>query len=296
MKALRPRIQQIVDEHSTLMLAGRPPADLVAALPLPVPVAGHLRAARRARTPTTTSSRTAARRLLRQQPIPPRTGGPGRATTCGLPATSWSPRRRSDPADDLLGRQVVKQPRGRRLRPRGDLVGLAFLLLVAGHETTANMISLGTLALLENPDAARGHARPTPARRSQRGRGAAAVLHDRRRRRSPRGHRGRRDRRRADPRRRGRRRARATRPTATRRPSPSPDDLDLDRGARHHVAVRLRRPPVPRPEPGPAGAADRVRHAASPHPGPAARGARSTTLPFKDDAIIYGVYELPVTW
>jgi cytochrome P450 len=34
----------------------------------------------------------------------------------------------------------------------GQLVGMASLLLLAGHETTANMISLGTVALLENPD------------------------------------------------------------------------------------------------------------------------------------------------
>ncbi|SEP47226.1 cytochrome P450 [Amycolatopsis saalfeldensis] len=33
-----------------------------------------------------------------------------------------------------------------------ELVGMAFLLLLAGHETTANMLSLGTFALLEHPE------------------------------------------------------------------------------------------------------------------------------------------------
>jgi cytochrome P450 len=33
-----------------------------------------------------------------------------------------------------------------------ELVGIGFLLLLAGHETTANMLSLGTFALLENPE------------------------------------------------------------------------------------------------------------------------------------------------
>jgi cytochrome P450 len=32
-----------------------------------------------------------------------------------------------------------------------ELVGIAFLLLLAGHETTANMLALGTFALLEHP-------------------------------------------------------------------------------------------------------------------------------------------------
>jgi cytochrome P450 len=33
-----------------------------------------------------------------------------------------------------------------------ELVGIAFLLLLAGHETTANMLGLGTFALLEHPE------------------------------------------------------------------------------------------------------------------------------------------------
>ena len=35
-----------------------------------------------------------------------------------------------------------------------ELTGIAFLLLLAGHETTANMLGLGTFALLEHPDQA----------------------------------------------------------------------------------------------------------------------------------------------
>ena len=33
-----------------------------------------------------------------------------------------------------------------------ELTGIAFLLLLAGHETTANMLALGTFALLEHPE------------------------------------------------------------------------------------------------------------------------------------------------
>jgi cytochrome P450 len=56
------------------------------------------------------------------------------------------------PADDLLCRQIERQRAERGEPDRASLTSLALLLLLAGHETTANMISLGTLALLRHPD------------------------------------------------------------------------------------------------------------------------------------------------
>jgi cytochrome P450 len=56
-----------------------------------------------------------------------------------------------NPTEDLLGRQIRKQ-REEGGVDREALVGMAFLLLLAGHETTANMISLSTLVLLQNPE------------------------------------------------------------------------------------------------------------------------------------------------
>lgn len=55
------------------------------------------------------------------------------------------------PENDLLSRLVVEQIRS-GLLTRKDAVELARLILIGGHETTANMISLSTLALLRNPD------------------------------------------------------------------------------------------------------------------------------------------------
>jgi cytochrome P450 len=58
-------------------------------------------------------------------------------------------RTRAEPGDDLLGTLV---------REHGDdlatdeLIGIANLLLMAGHDTTANMLASGTLALLRHPD------------------------------------------------------------------------------------------------------------------------------------------------
>ncbi|MDF5751015.1 cytochrome P450 [Spongiactinospora sp. TRM90649] len=60
-------------------------------------------------------------------------------------------RKESEPGDDLFGRKIARQRREGTLDHAG-LVSLAFLLLTAGHETTANMISLGVVGLLSHPE------------------------------------------------------------------------------------------------------------------------------------------------
>jgi cytochrome P450 len=58
--------------------------------------------------------------------------------------------RRAEPRDDLVSALVRAEEAGDRLK--GDeLVAMIFLLLVAGHETTVNLIGNGVLALLEHP-------------------------------------------------------------------------------------------------------------------------------------------------
>ena len=59
--------------------------------------------------------------------------------------------RRVAPGDDLLGALVRAEEAGERLS-EDELVAMVFLLLVAGHETTVNLIGNGALALLEHPD------------------------------------------------------------------------------------------------------------------------------------------------
>lgn len=59
--------------------------------------------------------------------------------------------RRRQPGDDLLSALAAVDVEGDRITPR-EVVGLAQLLLVAGHETTVNLIGNGTLALLRNPE------------------------------------------------------------------------------------------------------------------------------------------------
>ena len=59
-------------------------------------------------------------------------------------------RKRSNPADDLVSRLIQAEDRGDQLSKR-ELVTMIFLLIVAGHDTTASMIGNSMLALLTHP-------------------------------------------------------------------------------------------------------------------------------------------------
>lgn len=60
--------------------------------------------------------------------------------------------RRADPKDDLItGLALAQDEDGDRLS-EDELVGVAAIILIAGHETTAGMIPTSLLALCDNPD------------------------------------------------------------------------------------------------------------------------------------------------
>jgi cytochrome P450 PksS len=59
--------------------------------------------------------------------------------------------RRANPRDDLLTALVEAEEEGDRL-DEGELLGMVFLLVLAGYETTVNLIASGALALIERPD------------------------------------------------------------------------------------------------------------------------------------------------
>ena len=59
--------------------------------------------------------------------------------------------RRADPRDDLLTALVQAEENGSSLS-EDELLAMICLLLIAGHETTVNLIGNGTLALLQHPD------------------------------------------------------------------------------------------------------------------------------------------------
>jgi cytochrome P450 len=289
LEALRPRIQEIVDERIDAMLAAPKPVDLVRELSLPVPslvICEMLGVPYADHEFFQTNTAVMINRLV----------GPDSRRAAfdrirGYIADLVT-RKETDPPDDLLGRQIVKL-RAEGTYRRGALVGLGFLLLLAGHETTANMISLGTLGLLTNPaELARIAADPDTTADAveemlryftivdgatsrlcvedveiggvtiRAGEGVLALAY------------------------------------AANRDSTAfddPDSFDVGRGARHHVAfgfgphqclgqnlarmeLRIVFDTLVRRVPG-------LRLAAN-----------VDDLPFKDDAAIYGLYGLPVTW
>ncbi|WIV58596.1 cytochrome P450 [Amycolatopsis nalaikhensis] len=289
MEALRPRIQEIVDGQIDALLAGPKPGDLVETLSLPVPslvicemlgvpYADHdffqTHTAKLIKRSTTPEERRAAFQTVRGY------------------LSDLIAEKEQNPPDDLLGRQVVKlREEGTYRRPA--LASLGFLLLVAGHETTANMISLSTVAFLTNPDQL-ALIKADPGRTLdaveemlryftivdaatarlcvedievggqliRAGEGVLALGYSANR----------------DP-----------------RAFDDPDALDIERGARHHVAFGF----------GPHQCLGQnlarmelqivfdtlFRRVPS-----LSLAAPVDDLPFKDDANIYGLYRLPVTW
>jgi cytochrome P450 len=59
--------------------------------------------------------------------------------------------RRANPDDSILSALIAAEEEGDRLST-GEVVRMAFLLLIAGFETTVNLIGNGTVALLGDPD------------------------------------------------------------------------------------------------------------------------------------------------
>ena len=69
--------------------------------------------------------------------------------------------RRARPADDLISALIEVEEAGQRLS-HDELLAFSILLLLAGHETTTNLIANGALALAQHPEEAE-RARAEPA-------------------------------------------------------------------------------------------------------------------------------------
>ncbi|GAA3467785.1 cytochrome P450 [Nonomuraea roseola] len=146
MRRLEPRIVEIVEAAlDDLERAGKP-ADLVSHFALPVPSLVICELLGVPYADRAEFQERSVRLLNISLPVEEQTAAlrENRAYTAGLVA-----RAQADPGEDMLGMLV---------REHGDdlstdeLNGIAALLLLAGHETTSNMLGLGTLALLRHPD------------------------------------------------------------------------------------------------------------------------------------------------
>ncbi|MER5787398.1 cytochrome P450 [Streptomyces sp. NPDC001980] len=147
MEKLRPEIQRITDDLIDKMLAGPNPTELNEALSLPLPslmicaLLGvpyedhdffqHHAGVTNARFQTPEEGAETARVL--------------RAYISGLIEAKMD-----DPGEDVLSDLAERVKAGDLSMT--EAAPLGHILLVAGHDTSANMITLGTALLLENPD------------------------------------------------------------------------------------------------------------------------------------------------
>jgi cytochrome P450 len=144
MNALVPQIERIVAEHLDAMARGDRPADLVQAFALPVPsmVICELLGVPYADRVQFQEWTATLLRLDTEWEAVRGTADEVEAYMLGLVVA-----KRRTPAEDLLS-GLVHGPGG---LTDDELVNIGNLLLLAGHETTANMLGLGVLTLLHHP-------------------------------------------------------------------------------------------------------------------------------------------------
>jgi cytochrome P450 len=146
MQRMRPRIQEITDEL-LVALAGRDEADLLTelAIPLPVRVLAEL-------IGVPESERDAFRdwTLILTDGAMPLDRLDGTAAEMLAYSRDLLDRKRREPQGDLLSALVAVRDGEDRLTD-DELTSMVFLLLIAGQETTVNLIGNGVLALLADP-------------------------------------------------------------------------------------------------------------------------------------------------
>jgi cytochrome P450 len=144
MKQLEQHIAEVVERQLDEMANLTPPVDLVRAFALPVPSLVICELLGVPYTDRETFQTNSAKFLLRDQPLEEKMGAYG--AMMGYLAELVTAKR-AEPGEDILSDLARDEDLSIE-----ELTGVSFLLLLAGHETTANMLALGTFALLENPE------------------------------------------------------------------------------------------------------------------------------------------------
>ncbi|MFI6439011.1 cytochrome P450 [Streptomyces sp. NPDC050759] len=289
-EAMRPAIQRMTDELIDKMLAGPKPVDLVEALTLPLPslvICELLGVPYEDHDFFQANSKVGLRRDVTAEAVRAAFGEIYQYLSGQIDA------KLADPADDMLSELAARVRTGDLTHHDATMLGV--LLLGAGHETSANMLALGILAFLEHPDqlavVCDTDDPKVLASAADEMLRYLTVVHNGQRRlalqdleiggRSIRAGEG------------------VIMPGATGNWQadvfPEPERLDVRRDARRHMAFgfgihQCLGQPLARLE------LQVVYHTVFRRIPTLRRAIDLDKIPFKDDGIVYGVYELPVTW
>lgn len=144
MRELEEHIGDIAEQQLEAMARLTPPVDLVKVFALPVPSLVICELLGVPYADRETFQVNSAQFLVKDQPIETKMAAYiALSTYLAELVTS----KRAAPDEDILSDLARDED-----LTIEELTGVAFLLLLAGHETTANMLGLGTFALLEHPE------------------------------------------------------------------------------------------------------------------------------------------------
>jgi cytochrome P450 len=146
--AMRPQIEEMANDFIDTMLAKGQPADLVQdyALPIPSLVISLLLGVPYTDHGFFQAITSTMMNMFASQQEKAKASAQFFGYMMDLVA-----RKEREPGDDLISRLIREHVQTGELR-RETAAMNGIILLNAGHETTANMIALGTVALLENPE------------------------------------------------------------------------------------------------------------------------------------------------
>ncbi len=148
-EGLRQSIQQVTDESIDAILAGPQPADIVAALALPVPtkvISDMLGVPYEDHEFFQHHANVGLARYASAE------DGQKGAMSLHKYLIDLVTKKMENPAEDAVSDLAERVTAGEISVKEAAQLGTG--LLIAGHETTANMIGIGVLALLQNPDQA----------------------------------------------------------------------------------------------------------------------------------------------
>ncbi|MET7408185.1 cytochrome P450 [Streptomyces parvulus] len=144
MKELEESIVLVAERQLDAMARLTPPVDLVERFALPVPSLVICELLGVPYEDRATFQTNTAAFLVRDQAFDEKMAAYGAMTSYLAELVT---RKRAEPGDDILSDLARQED-----LTVEELTGCAFLLLLAGHETTVNMLALGTFALLEHPE------------------------------------------------------------------------------------------------------------------------------------------------